>query len=455
MNQGVASISNFLVKANNEFENAWLTVFEISKAIGSSADFEHAAHRVLSYNPQNSLVHQYKSDLSNSINYICKLIEENMVEINKNSDKVNNWATLSKLYLLLSDYSNAYASISHVLRINSNINDPFFWYTSAIVYMYFNYYTEAFTFFMNAKNQNSNFESDSSFLFRFAILLRLLGKYKDSIEIFTSLIKSLPDGLTADDIKFQISYTFQLDGNDKEAISQYQELASRHPNSLELIQQFSWFLSLQNDRNSLSLAERLVVTAPVEHQNDPILKFVLARIALKSEDTNAAYNRYKENLSTWSDSPLFWCGLGLLYLKNEQFPDAIIAFQRAIFIKQDILEAWLNFGLIYQKQGDIDSSIKVYQTALSNCNNAQIIQERVNALNSYRSGTTKQVPSFEILEIDSAKLFIQVAEKISSMIASTVPLLKSTNLGYSDDKNINNCLKTIYSPFKTLFQPKY
>ena len=156
-------------------------------------------------------------------------------------------------------------------------------------------------------------------------------------------------------------------------------------------------------------------------------------------------------MGTWSDSPLFWCGLGVLYLKNEQFSDAIVAFQRALFLKNDIVEAWLNFGLIYHKQGDSKNALRIYETALNNCTSTTLINERINAINNSRSGAPSK--PFDIVEIDGSKLFTQVAERISIEFTSSIPLLQSSHLGIGENVSyLNQALAVLYIPYTSIFE---
>ena len=81
-----------------------------------------------------------------------------------------------------------------------------------------------------------------------------------------------------------------------------------------------------------------------------MIKLLNARLKMKQQDMTAAYNGFRSCIGYWSDTAYFWCGLGALYFKNEQAQDAIIAFQRAICLQQDLVEAWLNLGLILELQ---------------------------------------------------------------------------------------------------------
>jgi len=71
------------------------------------------------------------------------------------------------------------------------------------------------------------------------------------------------------------------------------------------------------------------------------------------EDLAGAYEHYKICTEYYNNNPLFWCGLGSLYYKNDQGEDAIGAFRRALALKSEVAWAWLNIGLIFEQQGNI------------------------------------------------------------------------------------------------------
>ena len=174
-------------KANLEFENAWTSVLELSKFMGTENDVLAASHRVLSYNPQNKVIQNNNKELFQASSIICDFIENKLQFIQSNPDDVFSWASLAKCYLLLDDFPNSFSSSAHVLRIDRNHVDPTFWFTAAIVYQHFNYHNDALEFYTLAKNQNPSYSNSNDFNLRFAILLRTLGKYDESLLLFKKI----------------------------------------------------------------------------------------------------------------------------------------------------------------------------------------------------------------------------------------------------------------------------
>lgn len=446
-------VGTSLEKANTEFESAWSSVLEIAKMTGSEQDVGLASHRLLSYNPQNKVVLSANKNLSNAVNVICNFTARKIEYVNKNPDDIITWSTLAKCYLMLNDFPNAYTCAARVIKANPNFNDATFWFVAGIIYQHFNYTQDALKYYNLSIKIDPRAPYIGDLNFRIAILYRSLNKPDEALPIFMKAKLNPPPNLTEDDIKFQIAFTQQLQGATDKANQGYSDLLQRHPQTLELIQQYAWFLSLSNDPNQLSLAEHIATNVPEQYQNDPVLKFVLARISLGQQNTSEAYQRYRESLQTWSDSPLFWCGLGVLYFKNEQYQDAIVAFQRALFLRSDIAEAWLNFGLIFQKQNNPNDALKIYQTAASNCNGNQMIQERIVALRNNLNNPSKPIPQYEVCEINGDKLFTQIAEKVSFDYCADLPPLSIDCIGISREEEayFELALSALYAPHSSIF----
>ena len=266
--------------------------------------------------------------------------------------------------------------------------------------------------------------------FRYAIMLRMMGENLRALKELEDILskKSFPPNLTADDINFQIAFTYQLNNESVKAKSIYSTLYKLHPDTIQIVQQYCWFLSLFDDPQSLNEAEHLI---NISGLNDPLLNFIKAQIAMKKDDMNTAYNSYCQCISFWSDSPLFWCGLGVLYFKNDQSQDAIVAFQRALYLKGELVEAWANLGLIFQLQHDHESAMRIYDAAELKCDNNQIIVERKKALQMGRP-----VSQSMILEVNDSRYFQQVPEKVANQYLADSPFIPPEQIGLPSSYNI-------------------
>ena len=238
---------------------------------------------------------------------------------------------------------------------------------------------------------------------------------------------------------FQLAYTNQLMGKTEIAKHIYNELYQHNPKNSDIIQQYCWFLLLQGDDLSVDLAENIINKF---NPNEPTLLLILARIAMKKNKMTLAHNRYCACISYWNYSPLFWGGIGVLYFKNEQDQDAIIAFQRAELVNPDIPEIWLNLALIFELQEDFPKTMHVYELGIERCSNNEKIRERYAAFQSKRSKPDRSM----ILEINDSKLFPQIAEKISNGFINTPPAIPPNQIGAEiDEDTFNKSLKLFHN----------
>jgi predicted Zn-dependent protease len=247
-------------------------------------------------------------------------------------------------------------------------------------------------------------------------------------------------------VNLQIAYTYQQANRIDKATHVYADLYKRHPNTLELVQQYCWFLSLQSERASFEKADRIIQQSG--QQNDPVLRLVMARIAMKQQDMTLAYQRYCDCISFWTDSPLFWCGLGVLYFKNDQMQDAIVAFQRALYLKPELSEAWANLGLIFELQRELPTASQVYQQAIQACSekDAKTVRDRLNAING---GRQRPANVNQIIDVNDSPFFVQVAERIAGEYTANPPLIPAALVG--GDDVLEAALSEIVPPHKSVF----
>lgn len=444
-----STINQALSRANTEFENTWEATIALTELMNASSEAKFAARRLISYNPQSKKL-ATMPDIQSAVSVISQIIQENAKSVQSNPESIESWIILGHCYLMLNDFPNAYTSYTHVMRISDSVNDAYFWYGIGCVYQHFKYNMDAAKFLKHVLSCDPQFPEKDDLNFRVALLNRSRGKYDEALALFNSLIYNPPRDLIEDDIKFHIAFTHQLAGHDDQAIHFYSDLYSRHPANLELIQQFAWYLSLQTDNRSFTLAERIIHSVPQQYSNDPMLRLVTARIAMKQQDMTTAYQRYCECISYWSDSPLFWCGLGVLYFKNDQMQDAVVAFQRALYLRSELVEAWANLGLIFEMQNDFPNALKIYQAALQNCAGSQLLKDRINAL-SAQGNRMNKVSQNQVIEINDSRFFTQVAEKVSTQRIAEPPIFPSNCFKGVTDPIIEKALNELSTRHKSIF----
>lgn len=445
-----SSNSNQLLDSvSNELEQSFTAAAIIAKEMNDNENSQLAAKRAFSYNPDAKTILDLFPQYEPIISEINALKNKNTKLINEDLNNPDSWGLLGNCYLALGDFPNALTAYWHSTKINPDSPNANLIYAIGITYAHFKHNDYALKHFQKVLDINSNFVFIDDIKFRIALLQRMLGRFDIALKMFEEIKRSPPNELLAEDIMMQIAYTHQLSGKNDKAYQIYIDLHQRFPNALKLTQQYCLFLFLQYKDSKIEMVKSVVDGALQSNPNDPILLMIAARIAMKLDDMNAAYSHYRICTTYYSDSPYFWCGLGVLYYKNEQTQDAVVAFQRGLYLKSEMPEAWLNIGLIFEQLNNFDNAIKVYQTGEQKCPNCQQFNERLNFLNSQKNGHRKFRSMYKLIDIDDSKFITPIPEQFSNDYISAVPILPSSC--FKIDSEIADKFATLSTYPKSIF----
>lgn len=423
---------SLLNRVNTDFESAFSVAAAVAASLGFTDESLEAAKHVLSHNPNSELVQKLYPDFGVIVDKLSSVVEAQAAIIREDPDSIDPWIVLGNCYLSIGDYPNALAAYCHALRIRE-LDEPYSLYYLGIIYQHFGYVDQAIEAFEKSTSLTNDFEFSSNLKYRYAFLLRAKKEYNKSTEILNGLIDNLPMGLMEDDIKCQIAYNYQLDGNSQSAEKIYQSLIIKYPDSLKMKYQYAWFLYVQGTRTHLETAEDIIKSGLNISFNDPYLLLIGARVAMKRNDLAEAYQRYRSCISYWNDSSYFWCGLGALYFKNDQCNDASIAFQRALTHDPGLVEAWLNLGLIFEQQGDVGAVIRLYQTGMMKCPNSSELLDRFHYFSSIQGRNLKRSQGIEtLIDTDESRFRHQVPEEESRKYIDYVPPIPGRFVGVPD-----------------------
>jgi glucose repression mediator protein len=445
-----ALLSQLVNRASDEIENTYVSLFRTSELVHSQPDTVHAAKRLIAYNRGNGVISDLIPVLSRPLEVLSARIGSlSALPFSDPSDSHDS-IVLGHCYLLLGDYSNAYLAYCRFLPAD-HCTDPYFCFGIAIAcqrLMGFDpqqqpqFCEDPIPWFQKALDLRPDFALADDLTLRLALSHRVASNHDEAMRLLTTLLVAPPPGLHEDDVKFQLAFTCQLAGLRTRAQAMYTELSRAHPACLPLLQQYLWFLVLVGDTPSLHLAKSIFDALPAEIAGDSLISFTNARLAMKLQGMTAAYKRYCACIQDWSECPLYWCDLGVLYFRNEQLPDSILAFQRALYFKPEIVEGWLNLGFVFEYQGDLRAALAIYQTAIQNCRNHQVLKDRLALVAAgQRTATT-------LVEIDEARCFVQVADKVAFELISTVPDIPPEEI--SDDPAMMSIV-ALKAPFKSIF----
>jgi tetratricopeptide (TPR) repeat protein len=415
--------SNFLDKINTEFEQSFTLCAAISREMGCIDESLLAAKRVFSYNPNSQRMLELFPQFAPFIDQISRLVEAHGQKLQGDSSNPEIWTVLGYCYLTLGDFPNAFAAYAHALRVQPDSSDPSFWYAMGVVYAHYNYNDHALNCHQKVLALDPQFPYTRDILFRLGLLHRQLGNFDAALQYLDRVKKDPPNGLLPEDISLQIGYTHQLMEDFVTAHQIYRDLYRLYPKSLQLTIQYAWFLFLRAKPNdNLATITRIVHAGLQVHPCEPTLRLIGGRIAMKQDDMGLAYQQYRYCISYCNDNPFFWCGLGVLYYKNEQTQDAVIAFQRALYLQSEMTEAWLNIGLIFEQQGEIASAQKIYQTGQTKCPNAPEFAERLAALTGHSRAGPKP-GTYALIDVDDLKFIRPPPEVFACDYVAAVPEL--------------------------------
>jgi len=437
-----ATLTGSIERANESFQMIWRTIVGISIDLGETKTNSIAIRRLLSYNPDYAKGNFIQQPIRNSVNFLSEIITKAVHDVQSFPDNPTIWVLLGKCYLLLQDFPNAYSSFAHVIRIKEEISDPYYWFSIACTNHHFHFYEDSESFYKKTLEKNPNFPLKGDFYMRRGMLSRSRGLYQESIGFFNQSLNCLPGNLTEDDIHFHIAFTYQCSNDFKKAIPIYSKLFQKYPDSYKLLHQYVWALSLSPEVSNLNLAESIIQSYP-KYSNDSTLNFVLGRIFLIKGELDLAYNRFCECIPDMSESPLYWAWLGNLYWKNDQDKDALIAYQRAVYLLNDFCEVWLNMGLIYEKNHDIERAAQVYDIGIKTCSNNAILIQHLKRLNERKENEIR------MMEITESKYFTQIAEKHEASILNMAPPLPGNCI--SPEYEIQKGIESIHTRYDSLF----
>ena len=436
------SFEDLISKADKEFEKAWEKQISISSNLAPPEETNIALRKLISYNPSNEIIKQYDPNLQKISENVEKIAIDLTDKISKDSTNETLWLKLGYCYMLLEDYANALSSFTQVKQIQPHLNDPYFWYAFGTIYQHFQYYKEAFECFNIATKCTVELNCPAEFNYRLACLYRSLKKYDVALVTFDAIKNDPPANLMKDDILFQIAFTNQLAGNNDVALKMYQDLYERHPDSLDVIQQFTWFLSFLPQKEHLEYGKKILSSLSDDFAQNPRIKLSCARILMKLDQLTEAYDKYCKCLSFWNDNPIIWSGLSELYYKNSQLEDALIALRRVLHLNPCIVEGWLNLSFVCEELGDKKSAFSVISSAYQQLPNSPEIIARYQDIQKGKS--TKGMVPFK-----DTSYFSEVAERISvSFINSSVSIPIEL---LSSDKEVIQSIKYLIRKCNSIF----
>ena len=450
-----AESSDFLESATSKLEYTFQCAYEVAKDMESLDECSIAAKKILSYNPSNCYVKESFPEYSKVTEFIIERVNQITQKFQIDGLNFRDLSALGYCYLAMGDFPNAYSVLMKAKKQKNSENDSFFLYSLGIVYSHFKYYLQGIKYFQalidltekNAVKMPSEMIIDAHF--KLAIVLRFNKKFDESIAHFNIVADSPPNNICYDDVRMQIAFTYQLAGDFDMACLIYKEILERHPHNLKIIEQYCWFcfINLYQPDETLSILQN----ALDDYSYEPTIMFLLARFMLKNNNTKIAYTYYRNCINYWRDTPAFWCSFGVLYMINEQYQDAVVAFQRALYLSSEMIEAWLNLGLIFERQNQENDARRIYTSGKQSCKDNKKLDDRLKNLDT----PIDKRKTYELIDVPDDQYFVQIPHEFAVQYLSATPCLPKScfQIENNQESNIFDKIDKLATYPKSLFSP--
>jgi len=359
--------TNFLEKMSLSCETALRNASFCAQSFGMQKESDIALQRLIAYNPQCITSFLLNSENLDSIKIISRLIE---TIISRSDISIDQWRVLAYCYSQIGDFPNSFASFA---RINFELNDSVLCYVLGTIYQHFLIYNNAKDCFDRVNIFKLNDITQMDYLFRYSIVLRQSLIYDKSYELQERLKDKPPLGLNKYDLFYQMAYTVFLKGDLRVSHNIISHILEGYPQSKHALELELW-VSFYEKKNQTNYYNLLVIIERIlkNNPNDPKIMLIAGYISYFFHDYTTSFHYFKECLVYYNHSSAFWQSLGCLYFKNQQYKDAVIAFQNSLFNNPCSVDNWINIGLSFQSLNNDIDAMKCYEKGTQLCDSQEL-----------------------------------------------------------------------------------
>lgn len=445
MSESFTGASDYIKNIGSEIEKSFSKAESVATEMGSNDQSRMAAMRIISFHSDDDTFEPSLERLREPMKKIRQLLEQKHQMFVEYPDNMNDMITLGLCYLILGNFPRSYVMLFQVHNVLKVIDDEYLLFALGVIYAHFHIYDKSIECFENMLKLNVDDDMINDVYFRMGIIERCRKRYNESLNYFSKINFMKKAYFTEDDLQFQIAYNDLLMGDINNSDKIFQNLFLKYPNSLENYQQYVMFKYLTS--SDYDEVMDIIEKGLSKFKFDPVICFIGGLIEIKKENMMGAYNFYTLCLSYYTDSPYFWCGFGIIYFKNRQYEDSLVAFQRAIHYQPDMSEAFLNIGLSYECQGKNIEAIKAYQNGKIKCPNIKEFQIRINNLQTQKNGCHLK---HLLVDIDFASHLEPIPKIYAMDYLSAVPVLSSK--AFETDELMNERLDLFATLPKPIFK---
>ena len=314
------------------------------------------------------------------------------------------WEALAHCYLMADNLRDSYSAYQQALNLLSDPNVPKLWYGIAILYDRCETYELAKEAFQRVLTIDPSYDKKSDIYFRLGIIHKHEKNYLQALESFKLIVDKPPAPLSSIDIWFQIGNIHEVLEDFQSARMAYEHILAENPAHAKVLQQLGWLHYQQYMKNKTgfqqppvprdiqeSLLEQAIarLSQSLDYETtDGYTWYLLGRSLMQQDRHSQAYAAYQQAVYRDSQNPRFWCSIGILYFRINQYRDALDAYTRAIRLAPESLpEAWYNAAILYEvSNNQTNDAISALENAIksdtSNGPNAKMYQAYLHLLNS-------------------------------------------------------------------------
>jgi tetratricopeptide (TPR) repeat protein len=419
------SLATDVGRIKSEFGRSFSIAARVSVDMDCFEEGERAAKRAIAHDAHSPPMLDLFPHYGPIVREVEQLLLRHLRLLRGRPDDAPSRAAVVLCHLALGAFPSALEELAKC----ADVGDPAFLFAAGVIHGYFAHADAARRALERLCALAPAFDGVRDLQLRLAFLERAAKGYDAALDRLTALARAPPIGLRSEDIDFQVAFTMELMRNWDAAFRRYQALQARFPRVAPVTEHLCLYVYLRSRDGDLAPAKAALAAGLRAHAHDPVLTLIAAWIATRERDLERAHDSYRACLPYYRESPYFWCALGAVYYHTQQSQDAVVAFQRALFLKNNLPEAWLNIGLISEEASDFAGALKIYQTGKSHCPDEKEFDERMDTLRSQRAGHRKYGVGNALISVDESLCVMPPPEQFAMDYVRSVPKLPPEAIG--------------------------